>query len=291
MVNPAAIEKARQGKRHALDAIYGVLSLDAPRTTTEGSLADLLRVPKQDLRNLRLDLVAVGALRTRLTSEGRLGRSMEWTLVDPKDAARDKLVALWARQDRTTDERMASLAARRRTDTPRPAASAPPSTDPTVAIVGEDAPKPFAGLAVERYDEPRALVEAARQFAGLHREVDKRLKELEALGITVNRDQIQRTIQLPKDDRLAAIADALPYIEQLERTNERLSNAVADLRGKLGNLPELQQRLNRLSSQNERLVSEKVALEARLRDRGTNGAYSSPQASRPSAVTAAAPGK
>lgn len=283
MVNPRAIEKARQGKRHALDALYAIQELDHPWTTTDTKMAEQLRVDKQDIRNLRLDLVATGSLRTRMTSIGSM-RGVEWTLLDTKEVARGKLVAFWLEQDRKTEELMALPRGQNRPATAPPLSYKPPpesqpvatassstreaQPDQTVHVAGETVPhQPFLALGSERYDEPRALVEAARQFAGLHREVDKRLKELEALGIQINRETVSKTFQLPRDPRLASVAEALPYIEHLERSTERLGNQVADLRQKLGNLPELQTRLNRLAAQNERLVADKVALEARLRDR------------------------
>lgn len=275
MVNPSAIEKSRQGKRRALDALYGSRELDTPWTQTETRLGEQLGIPKQDIRNLRLDLVSVRSLRTRMTSIGQQ-RALEWTLVDPKEVARGKLVAMWAKQDETTANLMKLRRGKNRPADAPPLSYSPPAEssatvakpDETVYTAGEITPhKPLASLGSERYDEPRALVEAARQYAGLHREVERRVKELEGLGISVNRDTLTKTFQLPKDVRLASVAEALPYVEHLERSTERLGNQVADLREKLGNLPELQTRISRLAAQNERLVAEKVALEARLRDR------------------------
>lgn len=279
MVNPTAIEKSRQGKRRALDALYLVLTVGEARLGTDTAIASLIRMPKQDVRNLRYDLTETKALEARSVMVGKT-KSTSWTLLVTHETARSGLDALWARQDRETAERMATIGERR---AKHAAASSTPPTpvapDETVHISGEDAPKPFVPLGKERFDEPRALVEAARQFAGLHREVDRRLRELEALGISIDRDSVAKTIKLPRDPRLAAVAEALPYIEQLERSVERLGNQVTDLREKVGNLPELQTRLSRLSSQNERLIAEKLALEGRLRDRPSvpmNGAAHRP---------------
>ena len=83
----------------------------------------------------------------------------------------------------------------------------------------------------------------------------------------MDREKIARGMTLPSDPRLAAVADALPYIEQLERQVERLSNQVTDYREKVGNLPELQHQMTRLRNSNERLVAENTALRGQLNNR------------------------
>jgi uncharacterized protein involved in exopolysaccharide biosynthesis len=228
---------------------------------------------------MRLDLEAVGSLRTKRMAVGnRMGVASEWTLVDPLDVARTKLEARWANDDKVTAERLARVArdnAQRQTGQPKAnghtnghtngiAQVRQASMSELVHVTGTDAPRPMASLSPERYDEPRALVEAARQYAGLHRQVDTKIKELEALGITVDRDKLGKAVALPADPRLSAVAQAMPYIEALERQVERFSAQVADYKTKVGNLPELQSRLNRLHMQNERLVAEKVSLQAEL---------------------------
>lgn len=271
VTNPHAIEAARNGKRQALEKVYALLVLNEPRTTTDGDMANLISQPKQDVRNLRLDLEAVGSLRTkRMPMGARMGVQSEWTLVDTIDLARAKLDARWANDDKVTADRLNRLArqnSQRMAGVPKGTSNGVtvrPPTSELVHVAGNDAPRPMASLSSERYDEPRALVEAARQYAGLHKQVDTKVKELEALGITVDRERLAKAVALPADPRLAAVAQAMPYIEGLERQVDRLGGQVADYKTKVGNLPEMQSRLNRLHEQNQRLVAEKVSLQNEL---------------------------
>lgn len=297
MVNPSAIQKARDGKRAALEKVYAVMVVHEPRITTDTDMANLVQCPKQDVRNLRYDLERVGSLTTKRVPQGRQGISNEWTLTDTLDTARRKLNDQWAADDKVTKERVAAIP---HPGAPRKAKAAgkgwtngaghlnirQASLSEVVAVSGAEAPKPMAALAPERYDEPRALVEAARQYAGLHKQVEAKVKELEALGITVDRERLGKAVQLPADPRLGAVAQAMPYIEHLERANERLSGQVVDLREKVGNLPELNQRLSRLHAQNERLVAEKLELQRRLDNRPAPAAPRPVGPGRPEPVTA-----
>lgn len=262
MVNPTAIEQAREGKRKALAKLYAVMVVHEARETTDGDMAHLLDVPKQDLRNLRGDLTEVGSLHLRRIPKGRKGLIPEWVLVDSVDIARQKLNAKWQADDRQTVERVAQIQHTAKVNRDLNGATPDHPVVPSALVVssGPDAPPPMAALGSERHDEPRALVEAARQFANLHLQVDRKVKELEALGISVDRERLTKAVRLPNDPRLVAVAEALPYIERLERANERLASQNDDLRGKARDLPEVQRQIARLRDQNQHLIADNTAL-------------------------------
>ena len=269
-MNPAAVKAARDGKRHALRAIGQMFIIDTPKRTTDGEIATTIRQPKQDVRNLRLDMLEIGSLKVERANVGKTP-SMNWTLLDPIDLVEKKLERKWADDDRETARKMSELG---QTNSQRmkgvPAAQRHTnghSPDETVAIVGPDAPKPLAPLGSERYDEPRALVEAGRQYASLHKQVDTKMKELEALGIVVDRERLTKTIQLPNDPRLVAIAQTIPYIEQIERQVERLTLQNTDLREKVATIPDITRERDRLRDQNQRLIAERAARPAQETDR------------------------
>jgi hypothetical protein len=103
---PVAIEKSRQGKREALEKVYALFVVNEPRQVTDTEVADLVRRPKQDVRNLRMDLSEVGSLTfRRYPAGGNKGWANEWTLVDDLETARRKLNAKWVEDDRLTDQR------------------------------------------------------------------------------------------------------------------------------------------------------------------------------------------
>lgn len=298
MVNTAAIEAKRQGMRRALDAVYEVLTVNVPTATSDGELSDLAKVPKQDVANLRVDLTTTGALQHYRARDGKLTRS-KWMLVDTKDVAGNKLKRRWEKLDRQTAERLQAMGednrqrfTGRRREGGRGANGVgarllPRGLEPShvsstngatpdhpvvppvlVASSGPQAPTQLAaGLTGERKDEPLALVEAARRYGSLYAEVDDKIRELEKLGVKVDREKIAKSMTLPQDSRLAAVALVVPYIDNLERQNERLRGQIAHQTEKLAGLPDLQRNHDRLKESNVRLLAEKNDLLNRLNER------------------------
>jgi hypothetical protein len=294
MSNPKAIEASRHRKRRALERVFDRYVVDEPFVTTDTELTDRVGggVVKQDIRNLRYDLEGLDppALRTRAVyGPGKAPtRKVEWTLLSPKTVALARLEAKWKADDAHTAElmRQPNPSKGRKKAATAPTANTgwsngagqlntgdatpdhPVVPDELVASSGPQAPKPLAPLAPARHDEPRALVEAARQYAAVNNQLDSKVKELEALGVTVDRVQLAKAIKAPHDHVLLVVSKVLPYVEQLERQVDRLTTQVTDQREKLTGLPELQHRVNRLSEQNQRLVSENTGLRDRLAQRG-----------------------
>ena len=91
--------------------------------------------------------------------------------------------------------------------------------DPLKAVVGPDAPNPMADLAPLRKSEPRALIESAKQYRGRKDLKTQKLKELRDGGITIS----DEAIPLPIDERLEVLLLVLPYVERLERHEERIA--------------------------------------------------------------------
>jgi hypothetical protein len=316
MVNTTAIENCQNEASSTRRGLQPAV-VNQPTMTTDGDLANTVNVPKQDIQNLRLDLTAIGSLR----AERKQGRShnavwqTEWMLLDTKDVAGNKLTRRWAKDDRTTQERMQAMGesnSKRFTGRHRiggegqngmgakllPRGITPSSVstngvhdlgtatpahpvvpDVLVASAGPQAASTLKlELAPARFDESRGLVEAARSYAGVHNQVTEKLKELEKLGVRVDYDKIAKGMSLPQDSQLAAVSRAMPYITQIERENERLKTQVEDQRQKLADLPTITQERNRLREANQRLVAEKTDLLNRLAARASERP---PQSHRP----------
>jgi len=100
-------------------------------------------------------------------------------------------------------------------------ASAGPEPEPTMRLVTRPAMK----------DEEAALVEAARQYSTRHEAVFAKFSELEAMGITIDREKAMKAVKLERDDELEGVSKVLPYIDRLERNLDRAlanSNTVRD---------------------------------------------------------------
>jgi hypothetical protein len=107
---------------------------------------------------------------------------------------------------------------------------------PVEAVVGPDAPNPFAGLRALRKSEPAALVEAARQYNNRQDFVISRLVEMEKLGVVIDREKVMKGIKLERDDELEGIVKVLPFIDELEaqvKQAESWREQVISLRGEV----------------------------------------------------------
>lgn len=294
MSNPIAIEKSRDGKRRAVERLYAYLTLHEATATADGDLAERFHLPKQDVRNLRYDLVEIGSLRTVRQAAGKQGSKVVWTLVEPENVTKARLEAKWRRDDARTAELLrqpnASKASHRRDrggngpDLGGATPDHPVVPDALVASSGPEASKPLAQpLTGARYDEPRAMIEAARQYHDVNKQLDAKVKELEALGMTVDRTALAKAIKAPHDHVLLVVSKVLPYVEGLERANERLTQQNTDLREKAARVTEAERDNGRLSDQNRRLVSEIQALRATAHNNGRS-AEPAPKGDAPSAT-------
>lgn len=138
----------------------------------------------------------------------------------------------------------------------------------TVAIVGDDAPKPMESLRSIRKNDAEALIEAARQHLNRGSAVDAKIKELESLGLVVDHDALRSAIQLQPDAVLDAVAQLLPEWDRMDRTVTRLSAEASqwhaeqvELRREVGQLREA---FNREKAANQRLSEKNARMAAVL---------------------------
>jgi len=101
---------------------------------------------------------------------------------------------------------------------------------PVEAVVGEDAPSPFEALrGLRKGSDAEAFVEAARQYERRNDFVIAKLTEIEALGITIDREKVLKGVHLQRDDELEGVARVLPYIDELESRVKQAEGWRADM--------------------------------------------------------------
>jgi CDC6, C terminal winged helix domain len=96
--------------------------------------------------------------------------------------------------------------------------------EPVEAIAGPEAQSAFEALRPLRKDEPRALIEAARQYRdrthGINSKIEDVIATAKELGISINESALRESVPVETDDRLETICLILPYIDELERVVE-----------------------------------------------------------------------
>jgi hypothetical protein len=129
----------------------------------------------------------------------------------------------------------------------------------TRAIAGPEPTSPFSFLATIRKDEPRALIEAARQYMNRQDGVEKQYRNLVGLGLAVDHELFIKSIALPYDPVLDAVSQVVPLVTTLDSTVERLANQLADVRERTKDYSQLKTNYERLQKRLAERVAEKVA--------------------------------
>ncbi len=108
-------------------------------------------------------------------------------------------------------------------------------------------------------DEPKALIEAARQYRERSAFIREKVEEFERHGLKLD----PASIGVPEDPRMEIILLVLPYVEALEKSNERLSKTGVQVRvddeneRKLrGQIAELQREKRMAAEAAERMLRE-----------------------------------
>ena len=154
------------------------------------------------------------------------GRHYHYTLLLSHEEAVERFEK-WATMAAATDAQNRKDGANRRYE------------DQLVAEAGEDKPAGLAAsvdaktvkrLKESRKDEASALVEAARQYANRDDRLDGMIADMEKaakeMGIAFDAASALGLFTVEHDERLEVIAQVMPYIERLERENERLKSAL-----------------------------------------------------------------
>lgn len=208
-------------------------------------IASLLDTTPTPVTRLSKDLKALKALNveTRHQYEGRHGITAIWTLLRPLDEVKPELQRLWQQHDDARRDALSQTSRSRRGSKLRAkgahqnGAERKPST--IVYIAGDSNPtEVWNSIRHLRMDEAKAAVEVVRQWRNREQVLDQKVEELEKAGIMVDRMLLQRSVVMATEDRAtlkayAAIAQVLPYVEDLERANDNFEKQRDGYRAKI----------------------------------------------------------
>lgn len=130
---------------------------------------------------------------------------------------------------------------------------------PTDLIDTPEPEKPFAVIAPLRKSEPKALIEAARQYQHRWEVGRQHAQALYAEGLIGNVNEFLRGLDLAQDSELETVAKVIPLIEEFEKTITNLEKFQQPLREKAARVEPLEREIRMLKEQNVRLIAGRTA--------------------------------
>lgn len=211
----AGVQGRFDNEAKILARLYDLVEPNVTTRITSADIGELAEVHPGTVQRALEHFSAMGLAKTEVRfGGGSSGRSAWITLLKPSkglalelieaEHQRELMEGVW------NGEKLRERVALQRRDDP---------DDPLKAVAGPDAPSPMADLAPLRKSEPRALIESAKQYRGRKDLKAQKLKELREGGISIS----DEAIPLPIDERLEVLLLVLPYVERLERHEERIA--------------------------------------------------------------------
>lgn len=234
---------------------------------------ELFEMPEGTISNSLIVFDDLGILKREISWPDFQKQKVDWTLlVDRKEA--EQRLATWHEKVRmsptylkfpkhevqprssTVAKREERQAEQPREERPQVAVATKPATEgqELVASAGPEAESPFAALRSMRKDESKALIEAARQYANKGKFLEDKIEELRREGFEV----APGALSIKRDERLEAVALAVPYVDALERENTRLLNQMNNGREAIRELEDLRTRYTRLKRSHDGLIAERT---------------------------------
>lgn len=226
-----------ESMRKLLDVMYVQLPLGVEvKDVSSGAMAESAGLHPQRGAKYVADFIDLGIVRREGPEYGNPtnglspGRHYHYTLLVDKNEA-IKRFEDWATAS------AAESSEKRKEGAARGAAKRAESI--LVAEAGEDRANGLAAhvdtttmtrLQEARRDEPGALIEAARQYARRDDRLDGMVADMERaaaeMGIPFDREAAFGLFTVERDEFLETITLVLPYVDRLERENERLKGAL-----------------------------------------------------------------
>lgn len=228
---------------------------------------DLFEEKEGTVANSLVVFEDLGILHREIEYPGFQKQNVKWTLLVPRHEA-VTMLETWHRQVAMSSEyrRFPKHEVQTRAKSPqrtngvapeeRVALAEEPASEgqELVASAGPEAESPFEALRPLRKDESKALVEAARQYANKGKFLADKIAELQREGFEI----APGALSLKRDERLEAVAMAIPYIDSLESMNTRLLSQNNGARETARQYEDLRIRFERLKRENDRLVAKSV---------------------------------
>jgi hypothetical protein len=133
------------------------------------------------------------------------------------------------------------------------------------AVVVEVEPKPVTltrslpDLSPLRKSEPKALVEATRQYLSRWQIANQHAQSLVDAGLATDTQSILGMLKLDHREDFDTVALVLPYIDELERRITNMEKLHNSLRDKASRVDNLEVELRRTKEHNTRLISARAA--------------------------------
>ena len=218
------------------------------RRTTRKQLAKEAGIPEAAVGNLQVILQHIGALDMRFgpDPDSKFGKATYTTVLSTHEEIMAEMRRLGLDFTVTTMKKLAKESGRsqqyrnnrhgRGTETvtdkptyvPRsPTAALDLKLGPSdMSVPPKDPDNPMEVLRPLLKDEPKALIKAAKQYRERASFIREKVEEFERHGLKLDPE----AIGIPLDPRMDIIVLVLPYVEALEKSNERLSKTGVQVR-------------------------------------------------------------
>lgn len=197
MRKTAHVERRFENEHRILDKLAKLLPVGQPKSgLSYPDLAEQIGEQPHAVLQAKRTMEDAGILLTTLEyPKGQSGRVSVWQMTMPVAAAHEEL----------TQEHMRQLAR--------------PSRKKVRALArrGAEADGHLPGIRIPLLDEARELVRSARQYVDRIDWARTHLAEMRSMGIDVD----ESSVTVTRDDKLEAIAQVLPVIDDLERERDR----------------------------------------------------------------------
>jgi hypothetical protein len=270
--------------------LYDLLGAEPTIGVSYMKIARAAEIPPWMMINLKTLLEELGHLKTTIVYnpvvDGKtvMGRQATWQLKGTADEARnaiqewEKKGEAWEYEKRSTYVVKAPVRPRKpveivATELPETVQKqvvedlndiepvvtvAQTEKEETRAIAGPEPKKTFTILAPLRKDEPRAFIEAARQYANRQTAVEKEYQSLVTMGLQVDRELFFKAISLPRDETLETVSLVLPLITELENKNTHLLDQLNAARDRVKDYAELKGNYERLQKLWNQRIADRV---------------------------------
>lgn len=268
--------KAKAKYLTTIERLYALLGDKEHEGVSYMDVAKTIDVPSNALLNVKTLLVDLGVLKASIVvnpivnGKRIAGRRATWQLIEPLEEAMRR-VSEWEALGEPWEYDKRKGYAPKFSSRPKareavavaveeeiPVTIAANEKEETRAIAGPEPEKAFSALAALRKDEPRALIEAAKQYMDRHKAVEREYQSLVTMGLNVDRDLFLQSISLPRDEFMEAVSLVVPLVVELESRVERLSTKVGDLQERTKDYATLKSNYERLQKTWNERVAEKV---------------------------------
>lgn len=267
--------KTRQKLPTLADTLYDAMGQNKEIEASAKQIAEMAGISNSSVTRILATLYAAGLAKRRFFrlpteeqgpwTKGSGGRHVAWTLTGTREETRAAIEGSYDayREQRAQEKLPAHVATETVQPQPMPVAE---HIEQPVEI--ESKPKTvarsFEELAPLRKDESRAFIEVVRKFRDQRTFIEQERKRFSEMGLELG--NVFSAFDAEQESQYRIVAQALPYIEGLERENQRLSEAHQKMVQPTNELANATRTIERQKGQIERLVSEKSTLVDEMRD-------------------------